>query len=47
MIFIHGIGDGVLKRNIREYLHRYPHAQLVQDADEFEYGKGATEVVFK
>jgi hypothetical protein len=47
MVFIHGIGDGILKRNLREYLHRYPHAQVVQDADEFEYGKGATEVVFK
>ena len=47
MIFIHGIGDGVLKRKIREYLHSYPKIKNAGDADEFKYGKGATEVEFK
>jgi len=46
MIFIHGIGDGILKRKIREYLHSYPKIKKAGDADEFKYGKGATEVEF-
>ncbi len=46
MIFIHGIGDGILKRKIREYLHGYPKIKKAGDADEFKYGKGATEVEF-
>lgn len=46
MVFIHGIGDGVLKRKIREFLHGYSKVKNVQDADELKYGKGATEIWF-
>ncbi len=44
IVFIHGKGEGVLRRAILEELKRhYPHCQ-VQDASFKEYGFGATQV---
>lgn len=44
IVFIHGVGTGVLKIEIRNYLANYPNL-TVRDADYREYGAGATEVI--
>ncbi len=46
IIFIHGIGNGRLKSEIRHILKSYPEL-LVQDASYKKYGYGATEVIIK
>ncbi len=44
VIYIHGIGQGVLRAEIRKMLvHYYPHCEFM-DASYTEYGFGATEV---
>jgi hypothetical protein len=45
LIVIHGIGKGVLKHEIRDYLFGKEGIEFY-DADFRHYGKGATEVVF-
>ncbi len=45
-IFIHGVGQGVLRAEIRKLLEYYPNV-IVQDASYKEYGYGATEVVIR
>lgn len=42
LIFIHGVGEGVLKTELRFLLNKYP--VRYQDASYREYGLGATEV---
>lgn len=44
VIFIHGKGDGVLRRAILDRLRRYYPKCEVQDASFLEYGFGATQV---
>lgn len=45
IVFIHGVGTGVLKTELLNYVSTY--SQLtVRDADFLTYGKGATEVIF-
>ncbi len=46
LVFIHGVGQGVLKSEIRTYLLQFENI-VVKDADYKEYGSGATEVVIK
>ena len=46
IIFIHGVGEGVLKSAIREELKRYPNISY-GDAPYERFGHGATEVIFK
>lgn len=46
MVFIHGIGNGILRQKIRNYLMKQKHVKLIRDADARQYGAGATEVVF-
>jgi hypothetical protein len=46
MVFIHGVGTGVLKTELRNYLSEYPNI-IINDADYREYGIGATEVILK
>lgn len=46
LVFIHGVGQGVLKSEIRSYLAQFENI-VVKDADYREYGSGATEVVIK
>lgn len=45
-IFIHGVGQGVLRSEIRRILEYYPNV-IVQDASYKEYGYGATEVLIR
>lgn len=46
IVFIHGVGDGVLKSEIDFMLGRYPDISF-QDANYQKYGLGATEIYFK
>lgn len=46
MIVIHGVGEGVLKSNIIEYLNTQDGVEFY-DADFREYGKGATEILLQ
>lgn len=43
IIFIHGVGTGVLKQELRALLRTYDHLSIY-DADFSKYGRGATEV---
>lgn len=43
IIFIHGVGQGILKTEIKNYLSTLPNITFT-DADFREYGQGATEV---
>ena len=43
MVFIHGVGEGVLKMELETLLSRYDAVKFY-DADFKEYGFGATEV---
>lgn len=45
LIVVHGVGEGVLKNEIRIFLSRQEHIDFY-DADYREYGKGATEIEF-
>jgi dsDNA-specific endonuclease/ATPase MutS2 len=44
IVVIHGVGEGVLKSEIRLFLHGSPNQYEFFDASYIEYGKGATEV---
>jgi hypothetical protein len=47
IVFIHGKGDGVLRKAVLDELrHKYPHCQY-QDASFREYGFGATLVIIR
>lgn len=43
MVFIHGVGDGVLRMELEYLLNRYPEVKYY-DANYQRYGVGATEV---
>ena len=45
LVVIHGVGEGVLKNEIRTYLAQQDQIE-VYDADFLEYGKGATAIEF-
>ena len=45
VIFIHGVGKGVLRNQIRTRLDSYYPDCNVRDANPREYGAGATEVI--
>lgn len=45
LIVIHGVGEGVLKNEIRTFLARQEHIEFY-DASYIDYGKGATEIRF-
>jgi len=44
IVFIHGVGQGVLRHQIRSRLEMYYPECTVRDANPREYGAGATEV---
>ena len=43
VVFIHGVGQGVLKAELRTLFRRYDHLK-VREADYRSYGLGATEI---
>lgn len=45
IVFIHGVGEGVLKAELDSLFGRYDHLKFY-DADYSKYGLGATEVYF-
>lgn len=45
IVFIHGVGEGVLKAELDYLLNRYDNLKFY-DADYQKYGQGATEVYF-
>lgn len=45
VVFIHGVGEGVLKAELETLFHRYENLKFY-DADYQKYGLGATEVYF-
>jgi DNA-nicking Smr family endonuclease len=46
IVFIHGVGTGVLKTELHNYLANFDN-MTIKDADSREYGSGATEVIIK
>ncbi len=46
IVFIHGVGEGILKSDLDSLLGRYDMISF-QDANYQKYGQGATEVYFK
>lgn len=44
IVFIHGVGEGVLRQKIRELLRMYYPNMTFHDADYRRYGYGATEI---
>lgn len=46
IVFIHGVGEGILKSDLDFLLGRYDNI-VFQDANYQKYGQGATEVYFK
>ena len=46
VVFIHGVGQGVLRHQIRSRLEMYYPDCSVRDGNPREYGAGATEVLF-
>jgi dsDNA-specific endonuclease/ATPase MutS2 len=46
IVFIHGVGEGVLKAELDFMLGRYDNISF-QDANYQKYGLGATEIYFK
>ena len=44
IVFIHGVGQGVLRQKIREMLRMYYPNMTFHDADYRRYGYGATEI---
>ena len=47
IIFIHGIGNGILKKKINEYTSNHPSVLKTEEADTKKFGYGATKVIFK
>ncbi len=47
IIFIHGTGNGVLKKEIQKVLSRNPHIKFYEDARKEKFGHGATKVSLK
>ncbi|MBX3101409.1 MAG: Smr/MutS family protein [Bacteroidetes bacterium] len=45
VVFIHGVGAGVLRKSIREQLKRYKAVRQVTDDHSGKYGNGATRVL--
>jgi predicted nucleotide-binding protein len=46
VVFIHGVGQGVLRHQIRSRLEMYYPDCTVRDGNPRDYGAGATEVLF-
>lgn len=47
IVFIHGVGNGVLKNHIHKTISKHPQVRTFKDAHKEKFGYGATEVYFK
>lgn len=47
LVIIHGVGEGVLRKQVRDRLKQTPHVKSFDNADPKKYGNGATRVVFE
>ncbi|ADY51236.1 Smr protein/MutS2 [Pseudopedobacter saltans DSM 12145] len=47
IVFIHGVGNGVLRDNIHKALGKHSQVRTFKDAQREKFGYGATEVIFK
>ncbi|POY38430.1 DNA mismatch repair protein MutS [Solitalea longa] len=47
IVFIHGIGNGILKHELYKVLSKHPHVKTFKDAGKDKFGYGATEVILK
>ncbi|RMG16003.1 MAG: hypothetical protein D6730_25690 [Bacteroidetes bacterium] len=47
MIVIHGIGEGVLRKEVHKRLHQLPYVERFEQADLRRFGNGATKIYFK
>ena len=47
IVFIHGIGEGKLRKEVHEVLRKTPHVKSFEAADPSRYGNGATIAYFK
>ncbi|KHJ39592.1 recombination and DNA strand exchange inhibitor protein [Pedobacter glucosidilyticus] len=47
MIFIHGVGNGVLRDFIHKTISKHPQVKTFMDAQKEKFGYGATQVIFK
>lgn len=47
IIFIHGVGNGILRNKIHKKLSQYPHTKYFEDARKEKFGYGATKVHLK
>ncbi len=45
LIIIHGVGEGILKKAVHEWLKKHKLVKVIAEADNAKYGKGATKVV--
>jgi hypothetical protein len=47
IVFVHGVGNGILRNRIHKFLSQYPHIKYFEDAQKGKFGYGATKVIFK
>lgn len=47
VIFIHGVGNGILRNEIHKAISRHPQVKTFMDAYKEKFGYGATEVILK
>ncbi len=47
IIFIHGVGNGILRKEIQTHLGKHPHVKTFKDARKERFGYGATEAFIK
>lgn len=46
LVVIHGVGSGLLKREIQQLLKTYAHVKDFREAARTKYGSGASEIIF-
>jgi dsDNA-specific endonuclease/ATPase MutS2 len=42
VVFIHGVGNGVLRNEVQKRLSKHPHVEYFKDAKKEKFGYGAT-----
>ena len=47
IVFIHGVGNGVLQHRIHKMLGKHPQVRTFKDGQKQKFGYGATEIIFK